>query len=228
MSMSPRHPVDPAEDRPDAPAGSVATSRRRFVRNVGVGAAALGAVAVAGGALASVASAQTESEPPDLEPADVDLVRWLQSLSIAAEEGLATAADATFLQSSDTNTLRGFSRHHRDQAAALGALLPEEEVVETANARLLTELDDDIAGATSRAALLGVVQQFEERLAATMLAAVGEAELFVVAGVIASAAPVVGQQAAALGSVAGQPIADWLPPFVTTEGAYSQAAYPTR
>ncbi|HEY6531633.1 MAG TPA: hypothetical protein VIY72_04980 [Acidimicrobiales bacterium] len=228
MSMSPHHLADPAESRADAPPAPAPTSRRRFVRNVGLGAAAVGAVAVTGGALTSVASAQTasEAEPPDLEAGDIELVQWLQSLSIAAQEALDTASEATFLPSEDTNMLRGFSRHHRDQATALGTLLAEEESVTTANPELLSELDGQVSGADDRQALLEGLQQFEERLAATMLASLGEAEMFLVAGAIAAAMAVVGQQAAALGSATDMPIGDWLPTFATTDGAYTQAAYP--
>jgi len=70
MSMSPLNPADPIIDRADDD-GPTSPSRRRFVRTVGLGAAALGAVAVTGTALTGVASsAQTDSDPPYLTPAD--------------------------------------------------------------------------------------------------------------------------------------------------------------
>lgn len=226
MSMSPRLPVDPAEDRLDAPVGSTTTTRRRFVRNVGLGAAALGAVAVTGGALTQMASAQGEAEPPDLDPSDIALVQWLQSLCLAARDGLTTASRATFLQSETKSMVETFARHHRDQAAALGALLPKEAAVTTSNPKLLAELNGRVDGAASESAMLDVLLDFEERLSATMLAAVGDADLFVVAGTIAAAMAVVGQQAAAFGHTAAKPIDSWLPTFATTDGAYTQAAYP--
>ena len=226
MSMSPHHPVDPAEDLVETGAPA-ATSRRRFVRNVGLGAAAVGAVAVAGGALTQVASAQTaSSEVPELEPADIALVQWLQGLSLAAEDGLTTASQAPVLTAANRSTVQAFVRHHRDQAAALGALLQEDEVVTTPNPRLLTELNGQVQGAASEEALLTVLQTFEERLAATMLAAVGTADAFWVAGAVASATAVVGQQAVTFGNAADLPIDEWLPPFATTDGAFTQAAYP--
>jgi hypothetical protein len=226
MSMSPHHLVEPTED-PVGAGAPAAPSRRRFVRNVGLGAAALGAAAVAGGALTEVASAQSAStEAPALSAPDVALVRWLQSLSLAAEDGLTTATQATFLSAGNKSTIQAFVRHHRDQAVALGALLQEDEAVTTPNSRLLTELDGQVSGAGNEEALLTALQAFEERLAATMLAGVGDAEAFWVAGAIASATAVVGQQAATLGAAADLPIDEWLPSFATTAGAYSQAAYP--
>jgi len=215
MSMSPRHPVDPVDDRAEAPAAPEMPSRRRFVRNVGMGAAALGAAAVTGATLAGTASAQatTQTTPPELEPSDVALVQFLQSISLAGESGLATAAEKPGLAGGLAEELRGFSRNHAAQAKALGALLSETDAITAANPKLLTQLDGQISGATTQAALLGVLLTFEEQVSATMLQAMGEASSWLVATPIASALPVVGQMAAAIG---------------TTDGALTPAAYPAR
>ncbi len=227
MSMSPRHPVDPVDDRAEAPAAPESPSRRRFVRNVGLGAAALGAVAATGTALAGVASAQTTAaEPPDLSAADIALVQFLQSISLAAEDALKTAADTPGLATTLAEEIRTFSRHHGTQATTLGTLLSEENNITTPNPKLLTQVDGQISGAGDQTALLNVLFTFEEELAATMLAAMGEAESFLVSGAVGSALAVVGQQAAALGSAAGKPIEDWLPAFGSTTGALTPAAYP--
>jgi len=228
MSMSPRPPVDPVEDRADAPGASAPTSRRRFVRNVGLGAAAVGAVAVTSGTLGSVASAQTASETvlPDLGPSDVALAQWMQSLSLAAAAGLTTAAAGTFVSSPDQEMLRAYARTHTVQAAAFGAIIPKDDAVTTPNPKLMSQLDAAVAGATNDSALLSAVQDVESNLAATMLAALNTSKSFVIAGILASAFAVIGQQVAAIGVTTDQAIDEWLPTFATTDGAFTQAAYP--
>lgn len=227
MSMSPRHPVDPVADRAEAPAAPASPSRRRFVRNVGMGAAALGAVAATGVALSDVASAQTAAtEPPDLSAADISLVQFLQSVSLAAAKGLLTAGSKPGLSTTIAEEIRTFARHHATQAETLGTLLAKENKITTPNPKLLTQLDGQISAAGDQAALLDVLITFEEQVAATMLQAMGEAQSFVVSGPVGGALAVVGQQAAALGSAAGKPIGDWLPAFGSTNGALTPAAYP--
>jgi hypothetical protein len=227
MSMSPRHPVDTADEPSEAATAPVSPSRRRFVRNVGLGAAALGAVAVTGTALTGVASAQTE-EPPELDPADVSLLQFLQSLSLAADEGLNAAIERPFIGSEASEETRKFARHHGDHATAIGALLPETDAITAPNPRMLQELLGSVGGAPDEAALLGVLLTFEEDLSATMLVAMGAAQSFVVSGAIARIQPVVGQQAAAFGALSGTPITDWLPAFGSTAGAFPPADYPAR
>ncbi len=227
MSMSPLNPADPIVDRVDDD-GPASTSRRQFVRTVGLGAAALGAAAVTGATLTGVASAQTATEPPDLSTADQELVLFLQSISLAGEEGLNTAAEASYLQSEVAEDVRTFSRHHGTQATALAGLLPATDVETLPNQVLLGELVNDINGATNQQELLLVLLAFEERVSATMLAAMGEAQSFIVAGTVASALPVVGQQAAAIGSIAGLPMTDWLPVVGSTDDALDPADYPVR
>jgi hypothetical protein len=227
MSMSPRPPVDQVADGTEPVPASA--SRRRFMRNVGMGAAALGAAAVTGTALAEVASAQSSTATaPELGAADVSLLQFLQSLSLAAEDGVKAAAEKTYLETELREEIRLFSRHHRDQAAAIGALLSETDAITTPNAKLLGEITSNSDRAADQNALVAVLLTLEEDLAATMLEAVGSAESFVVSGAVATIQPIVAQQAAALGSANDAPIDQWLPAFGTTTGAFAQSAYPVR
>jgi hypothetical protein len=226
MSMSPRQQVDPADDRAEADADPATTSRRRFVRNVGLGAAALGAVAVTGSALTGVASAQTATEPPELSEADITIVRFLQSLLLAAEETLFDAADVPGLESPVAEMIRGFSRNSRVQAAAFGALLESDLTVTTPNPTLTTQVTAQLAGAADQAAVLAIVLPMLEQLCATLQQSLGEAESFLVARVISSVLPIVAQQAAATGATADDPIEEWLPTYGTTAGALAPADYP--
>ena len=232
MSMSHRPTVEPSPTRSDPvpapPARRETTSRRGFVRTVGLGAAALGAAAATGATLTGVAGAQAAgpSKPPDLSSDDVALLRFLQSITLAGEQALSTAAESPLLASTIAETVRGFSRNHRDQALTIGSLLSKENVITKPNPTLLSGVLAQIDAAAAERQLLGVMAAFEEQLAATMLAAMGEAQSFVVAGPVATVLAVVGQQAATFGDAAGQPIDEWLPTFATTDGALSQGAYP--
>jgi len=226
MSMSPRQPVEEVADGAEvAPASA---SRRRFVRNVGLGAAALGAVAVTGTSLAGVASAQSEGEGSELDPADVALVQFLQSVSLAAEKGLTLAGDATYLEPELREEVRIYARHHANHAETLGGLLTEEELITDPNARLLDEISGQVSGSADQAVLLDVLLGFEQSVAATLLAGVGEAGSWRVSETIATLQPIVAQQAAALGSANGVAIDEWLPTFATTDGALAPNAYPAR
>ena len=232
MSMSHRPSVEPEpthqDSRPTAPAGGEATSRRAFVRTVGLGAAALGAAAATGGTLTGTAGAQTagSSTPPDLSSGDVALLQFLQSITLAGEQTLATAAKSPLLASTIAETTRGFSRNHRDQAVAIGALLSKDNVIAEPNPTLLAGALAQIEAATVERQLLTVMATLEEQLAATMLAAMGEAQSFLVAGPVAAVLAVVGQQAATFGDAAGEPIDEWIPTFASTDGALSPGAYP--
>ena len=228
MSMSPRHPVAPADDRLDGDVAPASESRRRFVRNMGLGAAAVGAVAATGASLTGVASAQTTATPPELDAADVDLLAFLQSIQLAAADALTTAADLPVLDSAVAEQLRGYVRHHKDQATTFGALLTEDEAVTAPNPTLLAQITGEIEGAADQEALVSVLYRFEEQLAATHLAAMGEADSWLVAGPVASILPIVGQMAAALGSTADLPTETWLPAFGSADGAFTPAAFPTR
>jgi hypothetical protein len=195
------------------------------MRTIGLGAAAVGAIAVTGAALTDVVGAAT----PDgnISATDAELLTFLSSLEYAAEKSLYSAAEVSFLSAPTAQRLRQFARLHRDQALALGAILPTTTVVPI-NSTLQAQIDGNVAAAANEAALLAVVQTLEENLSSTMLAALGQAQSWHVAEQIATVCPVNGQQAAAIGFDAGQPTSQWLPAFASTTGAFAQAAFPVR
>jgi hypothetical protein len=228
MSMSPHPAAEPAEDRVDEAPAPTSTSRRRFVRTVGLGAAALGAAAATGSALSGVASAQTaSSEVPELTESDIELVQFLQSVCLAGEAILTSAVTSQQItDSAISEQLRTFAGHHGDQAAKFGELLTEEEQITDPNPTLTSSETSAVEAALDQSVLLGQLLDLEERMAATMLASLGEATSFLVAGDIAAVLPVVGQQAAALGQDLDAPIDSWLPAFATTDGAMTPAEFP--
>jgi hypothetical protein len=222
MSTSSPLPVDQTDSQD---AIGTTPSRRGFMRTVGLGAAAVGAMAVTGSVLTDVVDAATTDT--DLVAADIDLLVFLQSLELAAEKSLATAGEVSFLSAASAQRLRQFSRLHHDQAVALASILPSTTIAPI-NSTLLAQVDGNVAGAGNEVALMAVIQTLEENLSATFLAALGQVQAWHAAEQIAVVCPVNGQQAAAIGFDAGQPTSQWLPAFVTTNGAFTQAAFPVR
>ena len=236
MSMSPHSETGPAEGSTAA----AVTSRRSFVRTAAFGAAALGTAAATGVALTGAAGA---SEPmtsssggssaaatePSLSVVDSTLLVFLHGVSLAAQQALQAASDATYLASAAMERLREFGRHHRDQAARLGKLLPTDMAAKNAaNPTLLSQMNAKFAGCGTQNELLDAVAGYEESLSATFIEALGQADHFTVSEAIAGCAPIIGQQAASAGADAGQSQSTWLPAFAPTSGALTQSAYPIR
>jgi hypothetical protein len=237
MSMSPHTETEPLAGPPTEAA---VTSRRSFVRGAAIGAAVLGAAAATGVSLASGAgasemapagSAATTKAATDtgLSAVDAELLIFLQGISLAAQQALQTASDASYLSSTYSERVREFSRHHRDQAARLGKLQPTDVAAATpANPTLLSQMNGRFGAAGSQTALLTAIAEYEEDLSATFILALGQADHFTVAEAIAGCAPILGQQAASFGADAGEPQSTWLPAFAPTSGALTQSAYPIR
>lgn len=237
MSMSPHTETEPVVGSPTTTAS---TSRRSFVRTAALGAAALGAAAATGVASTSIAGAAepmmssggggaTAAAEASLSAVDTTLLVFLHGVSLAAQQALQSGSDATYLSSATSERIREFSRHHRDQAARLGKLLPSDVAsASRANPTLLSQMNGAIGGAGSQTGLLSVLAGYEESLSATFIEALGQAEHFTVSEAIAGCAPILGQQAATFGAEAGQPQSEWMPAFAPTAGALTQSAYPIR
>jgi hypothetical protein len=237
MSMSPHTETEPVAG---SPTENASTSRRSFVRTAALGAAALGAAAATGVALAPGASAAESkmgssggatatAAEASLSAIDTTLLVFLHSVSLSAQQALQSGSDATYLSSAASERIRGFARHHRDQAARLGKLLPTAVAsASSANPALLSQMNSAIGGAGAQTELLSVLAGYEESLSATFIEALGQAEHFTVSEAIAGCAPILGQQAATFGAEAGQPQSEWMPAFAPTTGALTQSAYPIR
>jgi hypothetical protein len=150
-------------------------------------------------------------------------------VSLASGAGAATMATSEMLSTVDTERLREFARHHRDQAASVAKSLTTDVATTTpANPTLLGQMNAKFGGAGSQTALLAAVSEYEENLSATFIVALGQADHYSVAEAIAGCAPILGQQAASFGADAGEPQSTWLPAFAPTTGALTQSAYPIR
>jgi len=236
--MTIRHLVDEGDEPQRDGAGAGATpvpgrgpasisSRRSFVRNLGMGAVAFGAVTASGVALASGAGAVTAtSEPPELGESDRQILRFLQSVELAGAAAYGVAIDSGKLGSEAVETLRTFQHYHRDHAQAFGALLDSALQVSVPNPGVTQPLVASINAAPGEQAVLQALYGYEESAAATLLRSLGLADSWLVAGPIATILPIDGMQAVVLGSMADLPESEWLPAFVTVDGAFQPALQP--
>lgn len=207
---------------------ATSASRRRFVRNLGLGGAiALGGAVVPVTALADAAAAQTgtsgaKSNIPD---ADLKILEFVQGIELALEAAYGLAVDTRYLDSANAEMCRAFSRHHVAHAAALATLAGKANTVTAPNSKLVAALSPQIKAATSQNGVLQVMQSMEQSAAATYLEAIGAIGSWWVAASASSISPIEAQHAAVLGQTIGMPTDQWLPPVQTTASAYDQSQY---
>jgi hypothetical protein len=221
----------------------VAESRRRFVRQLGLGGAvALGAVAVPVAALTSRAAAQTNDTMVDADDtagaddgssiprADLDIVEFAESLELSAQAAYEVAGGSPLLSPAEVELCATFGRHHGEHAAALGTLLADAGVRDAAESGvpigpLVFSLSPQIQGAADASEVLTVMLSIEEGAAATYLSAIGTLESESVAAPAASIMPIEAQHAAVLGELLELAPDEWLPTLQSTDGAFDPADY---
>ena len=122
--------------------------------------------------------------------------------------------------------LRVFGSHHSQQATALNGLLTT--LVETPNGSLVAEVRGALGTAADEAAVLEILRDLEERIAATHLQVIADMEDVNDAKVVATALPVVSQHAVVLGQIGATPVPleELVPEEQTTDGALDEATYP--
>lgn len=204
-------------------------SRRRFVRNLGLGGAVIvGGAALPMSALAGTAAAQgTTAEPPELGTGDRTVVEFAQGLEFAAAAAYTLAVGSKLLDSQQAELCAAFGRHHTEHGSALGQLAGQatDELDTEPNAAVVAAVAPQLQAATTPEAVLRVLFDVEEGAAATYLAALGQLEDVAAAGPAASILPVEAQHATALGALLDLPPAEYLPAFQTQAGAFDPAAY---
>jgi hypothetical protein len=223
----------------------VAASRRRFVRQLGLGGAvALGAVAVPVAALTSRAAAQTNDTMVDTDDtaaagaggessipaADLAIVEFAEGLELSAQAAYEVAGASPLLSAREAELCATFGRHHGEHASALGALLADSgarDATETGVpiGPLVFSLSPQIQGAADAAEVLTVMLSIEEGAAATYLSAIGTLESESVAAPAASIMPIEAQHAAVLGELLELPPDEWLPTLESTDDAFDPADY---
>lgn len=197
---------------------------------------------------------ESDSEEPTVEVTpDEERVTFLAGIGLAAaaayraatgdeatedegdEEEAATPSSTTTtlppitvppLAEPVVEVLRVFGSHHSQQATALNGLLTT--LVEAPNGSLLAEVRGALGTATDEAAVLGILRDLEERIAATHLQAIADLEDVNDAKLVATALPVVSQHAVVLGQVGATPtpLEELVPEEQTTDGALDEATYP--
>lgn len=208
-------------------------SRRRFMRNLGLGGAvAVGTTVVPMTAMAGAAGALARQDgggdAPELPAGDLAIVEFAQGVEYAAVAAYEVAVSRQLMSADETELARTFGRHHGQHGAALGTLAgqSEDELDRSPNQALVDAVAPQLQSAATAADLLQVLYTVEEGAAATYQTALGALESHEAAGPAASIAPVEAQHAAALGSVLGLPTEEWMPAFQPTNGAFDPADYP--
>ena len=201
--------------------------RRRFVRNVALGGAAVAAAAVAVPALAEPAVAQTSTTvtgPPTIPAGDVTLVNYAISLELACKQLYGQMIATGKLTGADLNNARTYQNHHNDHASALGTLNADAAVY-TVNAKLLSQVGGQIASAPTDAALAQIAFTMESAMASTHQWLMGKVENWQTATTEASLEPVEAQHAVVWGQGLALPTDQWMPAFESTTGFYDPATY---
>ena len=206
----------------------VQASRRRFVRNLGVGGVvAVGAAAVPTVVLASTAAAQSSSTATEELPAsDLIIVEFAVGLELAAESAYIVAVATKLFDSEQDELARTFGRHHHEHAVALATLAGRDaETVGFPNPKIVASVSPPLENAGSADAAFQVLYDIEQGAAATYLQALGNLTSSSVSGPAGSILPIESQHAVAIGSMLDLPIDQWMPAFQTTSAAFDPARY---
>lgn len=207
------------------PAGrQLAASRRRFVRDVGLGSVALtlGASLVPASRLLPAAWGQGSEDGAPLD--DLTIAVFAEQVELAAVGAYESAAASGLLDPVAVEVGTLFASHHADHAGAFAALAGEA-ATGTANGAVLDAFGPMIAGAADQAELLDIAFQLEQGAASTYHFALGVLGIEA-AEVVATILPIESQHAVVLGQVLGKDASEHLPPFETSEAAIDPAVYP--
>ena len=227
MSMRAQPDLSGPGDETEGGATDQVPDRRRFVRNLALGGAAVAAGAEAVPALAQSATAQTSTTvagPPTIPAGDVTLVNFALGLELAASQLYADMIATGKLTSSALGNARSYESHHNDHAAALTTLNADAAVF-TPNAKLLSQVGGQIAAAADQAALMQVAFNLESAMAATHQYLMGTVQSWQTATTEAELEPVEAQHAVVWGELLDLPTGQWMPSFQSTTGFYDPATY---
>ena len=202
--------------------------RRRFVRSLALGGAAVAAGVVAGPlVMESVASAQTtttSSIPPTIPAADVRLVNYAIGLELAASQLYTDMASTGRLSGDPLNYARTWVGHHTDHATALQTVAADQATL-TANAKLLGQLGPQIAAAKTAEAIYQIAFAMESSMAATHQQLMATLADWQGAATVATLEPIEAQHAVVWGQILDLPTDQWMPSFQSVSGAYALADY---
>jgi hypothetical protein len=198
-------------------------SRRRFLRDVGMGSVAL----VVGGAVVPVGGLLTAAGAQTLD--DAAIAKFSESVELAAVAAYTAAAQSGKVHTPAVITAATtFASHHMDHAKAFGAFAGDTATAQP-NPGILAAVGDQIREAADEAAILAVAYATENAAAATYLYAIGLLTTAQVLAATASILPVEAQHATVLAYVLGKnpdTEADFVPVFQTPDEALMPSKYP--
>lgn len=195
-------------------------TRRRFIRDIGIGSAAvtLGSALVPASRLMPAAFAQGELS-------DTDIAAFAQSVELAAVAAYEAAAGRDLLDAATTEVATTFAGHHQDHADAFGSVAGDAAPGE-ANQAVLDVFAPMIEDASDAAGLLQIAYDLEEGAAATYVFALGALTDPGNAAATATILPVEAQHAVVLGQALELGPDEYLPPFETADAALDPAEFP--
>ncbi|MGZ4727954.1 MAG: ferritin-like domain-containing protein [Acidimicrobiales bacterium] len=205
---------------------AVAT-RRNFVRNLGLGGAAVafGSVLVPVAGLVPAALAQTSTKGADIPAADMAVVKFAQGLELAASAAYVAIVAQRKLDSAQTESARLFGRHHDEHSAALAKLIPKDEVATVPNPKILAVFAPQISAAADANALMQIAFNLETGAAATYQLAMGALTNWQGAAAVSTIEPIEAQHAVVWGHELNLPTDQWMPAFQNTAAALDPATY---
>jgi len=202
----------------------LAAGRRRFLQQVGLGGVALplGSSLVPASRLLPAAWGQEDEEGAPLD--DLTIAMFAEQVELAAAAAYQVAAETGLLDATAVEVGTLFAEHHADHAGAFAALAGDQ-ATGVPNDALLEVFGPMITEAADQAEILDVAFQLEQGAVSTYHFALGVLGADA-AAVVSTIMPIEAQHAVVLGGVLGKDMADYMPPFETSETALSPDAYP--
>ena len=196
------------------------SSRRRFLRNAGLGGAAL----TIGQSLVPMSRLLPSAWAQD-EFSDADLAAFAESVELAAVAAYEAAAERDLLDRPVLQVATMFAGHHEEHAGAFAGVAGDAASGE-ANQALLDEFAPMIEDAEDQAALLEIAKNLEEAAASTYFFSLGVLQDTENALAVATILPIESQHAVVLGQALEQDMEEFLPSFENQEAALDPAEYP--
>jgi hypothetical protein len=150
---------------------------------------------------------------------DAEFGVFATPLELAAVQVYQQAIDTELLDEEWTERARQFQTHHQAVADTLNPLRGEAASAARPDEALVAQGASALEGAADQAAVLTVLGELEDTLAATHLAAVPELRDSFLAATVSQVLFVESEQAALLSTAGGGSIEDATPATASTEGA---------
>lgn len=197
----------------------------------------LGGIAVAapivalGAGLVPFGSFLPTAAAADGETDDMQFTSFVIGLELALVTLYNQAVKSGKLSSAASKTASDFSSHHSDHSQVMGTLASAGggTVPTAGNATLLSQFAPQIATAADEPAILAVLGQLEEAMAATYFQALGTLQSTALSAAVAATLPVEAQHAVVLsaaGATPPQPTEQAVPATQTNAGQLTPAALP--